>query len=72
MAAVRDQRKGCRSSSKKTAEEKVSPSSKYKERKRSSERARVDIGLAFTRWRELKAAQGLKSDAEVALSLLDV
>lgn len=35
-------------------------------------RARVDIGVAFEKWRELKAEQGLKTDSEVALCLLDV
>lgn len=35
-------------------------------------RARVNIGLAFARWRALKAAKGLKSDEGVALRLLDV
>ncbi|XP_040917612.1 activating transcription factor 7-interacting protein 2 isoform X1 [Toxotes jaculatrix] len=39
---------------------------------RSWGRARVDIGLAFERWRALKSAKGLKSDAEVAFCLLDV
>ncbi|XP_029365360.1 activating transcription factor 7-interacting protein 2 isoform X2 [Echeneis naucrates] len=37
-----------------------------------AQRARVNIGLAFERWRALKAAQGLKTDAEVAHCLLDV
>ncbi|KAM7368748.1 hypothetical protein PAMP_013056 [Pampus punctatissimus] len=32
---------------------------------------RVNIGEAFSRWRELRAVEGLKNDAEVALFLLD-
>ncbi len=32
---------------------------------------RVNIGSAFQRWRELKEREGLRSDAEVALFLLD-
>lgn len=39
---------------------------------RPKQRARVNIGVAIEKWRELKAEQGLKSDSEVALSLLDV
>uniref|UniRef100_A0A8C9YSY1 Activating transcription factor 7-interacting protein Fn3 domain-containing protein n=1 Tax=Sander lucioperca TaxID=283035 RepID=A0A8C9YSY1_SANLU len=39
---------------------------------KSKQRARVDIGSAFKRWRALKAEHGLKTDAEVATSLLDV
>ncbi|XP_037649233.1 activating transcription factor 7-interacting protein 2 isoform X1 [Sebastes umbrosus] len=56
---------------------KVNPSTKPKRRRPSSQtltdrtRVRVDIGNAFKRWRALKAANGLKSDAEVALNLLD-
>uniref|UniRef100_A0A673GNR2 Uncharacterized protein n=1 Tax=Sinocyclocheilus rhinocerous TaxID=307959 RepID=A0A673GNR2_9TELE len=34
-------------------------------------RTRVNIGAAFQRWRELKEREGLESDAEVALFLLD-
>uniref|UniRef100_A0A8D3A812 Activating transcription factor 7-interacting protein Fn3 domain-containing protein n=1 Tax=Scophthalmus maximus TaxID=52904 RepID=A0A8D3A812_SCOMX len=37
----------------------------------SRKRARVDIGLAYERWREVKATEGLRSDAEVAQCLLD-
>uniref|UniRef100_A0A3Q3F5V9 Uncharacterized protein n=1 Tax=Labrus bergylta TaxID=56723 RepID=A0A3Q3F5V9_9LABR len=32
---------------------------------------RVNIGTAFPRWRHLKEAKGLQSDAMVALFLLD-
>uniref|UniRef100_A0A671MY10 Uncharacterized protein n=1 Tax=Sinocyclocheilus anshuiensis TaxID=1608454 RepID=A0A671MY10_9TELE len=32
---------------------------------------RVNIGAAFQWWRELKEREGLESDAEVALFLLD-
>ncbi|XP_078125801.1 activating transcription factor 7 interacting protein 2 isoform X2 [Sander vitreus] len=39
---------------------------------KSKQRVRVDIGSAFKRWRALKAEHGLKTDAEVATSLLDV
>uniref|UniRef100_A0A673GDW5 Uncharacterized protein n=1 Tax=Sinocyclocheilus rhinocerous TaxID=307959 RepID=A0A673GDW5_9TELE len=31
----------------------------------------VNIGAAFQRWRELKEREGLESDANVALFLLD-
>ncbi len=34
-------------------------------------RTRVNIGAAFQRWRELKEREGLESDAEVVLFLLD-
>uniref|UniRef100_A0A672K4S7 Uncharacterized protein n=1 Tax=Sinocyclocheilus grahami TaxID=75366 RepID=A0A672K4S7_SINGR len=34
-------------------------------------RTRVHIGSAFQHWRELKEREGLRSDAEVALFLLD-
>uniref|UniRef100_A0A671KRQ9 Uncharacterized protein n=1 Tax=Sinocyclocheilus anshuiensis TaxID=1608454 RepID=A0A671KRQ9_9TELE len=34
-------------------------------------RTRVNIGSAFQRWRELKEREGLRSDTEVALFLLD-
>uniref|UniRef100_A0A671MDM4 Uncharacterized protein n=1 Tax=Sinocyclocheilus anshuiensis TaxID=1608454 RepID=A0A671MDM4_9TELE len=34
-------------------------------------RTRVNFGSAFQRWRELKEREGLRSDAEVALFLLD-
>lgn len=60
------------------AQKKVKPSTKHKKRKHlsqnlrsSADRSRVNIGLAFGSWRELKAEKGLKSDAEVALCLLD-
>lgn len=33
--------------------------------------SRVNIGVAFQRWRQLRDLRGLKSDAEVALFLLD-
>ncbi|KAM6913614.1 uncharacterized protein atf7ip2 [Lycodopsis pacificus] len=51
------------------------PSSKGKSPKQHTQalrETRVAIGLAFDRWRELKTTNGLKTDAEVALSLLDV
>lgn len=34
-------------------------------------RSRVNIGLAFGRWRAMKSANGMKSDEEVAQRLLD-
>uniref|UniRef100_A0A672LAQ1 Uncharacterized protein n=1 Tax=Sinocyclocheilus grahami TaxID=75366 RepID=A0A672LAQ1_SINGR len=34
-------------------------------------RTRINIGSAFQRWRELKEREGLRSDGEVALFLLD-
>jgi len=37
----------------------------------ASKRTRVVIGAAFDNWRALKTAYGLKTDAEVALYLLD-
>ena len=49
--------------------------SEDRKRKRESNRARdrkrVSLGLAFTRWRELKVTKGCKSDAELAFFLLD-
>lgn len=39
---------------------------------KKKKRFRVDIGVAITKWHELKAKQGLKSDSEVAMCLLDV
>ncbi|XP_070779706.1 activating transcription factor 7-interacting protein 2 [Enoplosus armatus] len=38
---------------------------------RSKARARVNIGLALQRWRAVKTGNGLKSDREVAVYLLD-
>ncbi|XP_039980222.1 activating transcription factor 7-interacting protein 2 [Xiphias gladius] len=79
MAEVQDQTQGCMAF-KRPAQDKVNHSTKPKKRKRLSQklthrsraRARVDIGLALERWRALKAAKGLRSDAEVAQCLLDV
>uniref|UniRef100_A0A672MRU7 Uncharacterized protein n=1 Tax=Sinocyclocheilus grahami TaxID=75366 RepID=A0A672MRU7_SINGR len=34
-------------------------------------RTRINIGAAIQQWRELKEREGLESDAEVALFLLD-
>lgn len=49
-------------------------SEEAREKKRARDRARhstsVNIGPAFTEWRELRTSQGLKTDAEVALFLL--
>ena len=39
--------------------------------KREQDRTRVILGENFERWRALKSAQGLKSDAMVAGFLLD-
>lgn len=75
MAGVEDSTQGCRDLA---APDTVNDSTKPKKRKRMSlkkvkkaQRARVDIGLAFNSWRTLKATNGLKSDAEVAMYLLD-
>ncbi|XP_034043428.1 zinc finger protein 3 homolog [Thalassophryne amazonica] len=42
-----------------------------KARDKARGQTRVDIGAAFSRWRQLRHLKGLKSDAEVALFLLD-
>ena len=42
-----------------------------KERKRALEKTRVYIGNSFERWKQLKASKKLKTDAELALILLD-
>lgn len=34
-------------------------------------KSRVNIGEAFQRWRDLRELEGMKTDAEVALCLLD-
>ncbi|XDV36230.1 hypothetical protein PO909_006052 [Leuciscus waleckii] len=38
---------------------------------RARARTRVNIGKAFQRWRDFKEREGLKTDAEVDLFLLD-
>ena len=47
----------------------------YAEHKRALDRARsktrVNLGVAFPRWRELKDRMNMKSDAEVGMFLLD-
>lgn len=59
------------------AEMGVKPSAKAKKRngfvksRYMSDRARVNIGVAFKRWRALKSDNGLRSDEAVALCLLD-
>lgn len=59
------------------AEMGVKPSTKAKKRKGLSQsrylsdRARVNIGVAFKRWRAWKSENGLRSDEAVALCLLD-
>lgn len=75
MAGVEDSTQGCAD---RAAPDRVNESTKPKKRKRTSQkkvkqaqRARVDIGLAFNGWRTLKATNGLKSDAAVAMYLLD-
>lgn len=35
------------------------------------DKTRINIGLAFPRWRELRELKGLQSDSELALLLLD-
>lgn len=70
MADVQDQPHGC---TKKKAQKKVNSSTKATTFQRSPrKRTRVTIGVALPRWRELKAAHGLRTDAEVALHLLDL
>ncbi|XP_062264709.1 uncharacterized protein atf7ip2 isoform X1 [Platichthys flesus] len=78
MAEVQDQNKDCRGfkkSRRATADHstKAKKCSTAAERNRgiSKQRSRVNIGLAFKRWRDLKAAKGLKTDTDVALCLLD-
>ncbi|XP_049924538.1 activating transcription factor 7-interacting protein 2 isoform X1 [Epinephelus moara] len=72
MADAQDQAHGCKSSKRK-AEKKVKPSTQPKRRGGTgTQRARVNIGVAFERWRELKERNGYGSDAEVAQRLLDV
>jgi len=44
---------------------------KSSEYRRFSSKKRIIIGKAFERWRELKELNIFKSDAEVALFLLD-
>ena len=48
---------------------------KYSQNKRELDKARsktrVNLGLAFPRWRALKERMGLKSDAELGIFLLD-
>ncbi|XP_064190272.1 zinc finger protein 558-like isoform X3 [Anguilla rostrata] len=45
------------------------PSQKLNDRSRG--KTRVNIGLAFGRWRELREIEGLRNDAELAALLLD-
>ena len=79
MADVQDQTQHC-IDFKRPAQDEVNHFTKPRKHKglyqsltyRSRGRARVDIGLAFERWRALKATKGLRSDAEVAQCLLDV
>nr|XP_020453556.1 activating transcription factor 7-interacting protein 2 isoform X2 [Monopterus albus] len=70
MAAVQNETQG-RVGLRRRAQDKIEKCACLTQRDRSRRRARVEIGLAFERWRELKAAKGLKSDAQVALCLLD-
>ncbi len=70
MADFQDQPNGF---TKKKAPKKVNSSTKATKFQGSpKKRARVAIGVALPRWRELKAAHGLRTDAEVALHLLDL
>ncbi|KAG5834952.1 hypothetical protein ANANG_G00266990 [Anguilla anguilla] len=52
----------------KTDEEKMSTKKKLN---RARDKTRVNIGLAFQRWRELRNLKGFKSDGELAVFLLD-
>ncbi|XP_043082257.1 uncharacterized protein si:ch211-40k21.5 isoform X2 [Puntigrus tetrazona] len=44
---------------------------KKRERDRLRQKNRVNIGVAYSRWKALKAEKGMKNDAEVACYLLD-
>ncbi|KAM9314937.1 uncharacterized protein KZ484_024651 [Pholidichthys leucotaenia] len=44
---------------------------KKTELNRARDQTRVSIGVAFTRWRELRDLQGYKTDAELATFLLN-
>lgn len=82
MADARDQTSGC-TGFQRAAKMKSEPSTRlknsrtwhqkpsYKMKLRPKPRPRVNIGLAFERWRVLRAEAGLISDAEVALYLLN-
>ncbi|XP_042360084.1 activating transcription factor 7-interacting protein 2 isoform X2 [Plectropomus leopardus] len=74
MARAKDKTQGCKSV-KRASEKKVKLSSKpggcgLSARKHVD--GRVNIGVARESWRQLKKAKGWKSDAEMALNLLDV
>lgn len=51
-------------------------SEEYKRKRKFYDEARaktrVNIGEAFQQWRELRDLEGMKTDAEVALFLLDL
>lgn len=78
MADAQDQTYGC-TGFQRPAKMKSEPSTSLKKSKtwhwkssyRTRQRPRVTIGLAFERWRALRAETGLRSDAEVALYLLN-
>ena len=59
------------------AQETVSPSPRKRKREfkrqrdRSIQKKRINIGLAFPRWKELMKEKDFKRDAEVASFLLD-
>ncbi|XP_073328969.1 uncharacterized protein [Pagrus major] len=55
----------------KTLEEKREAKRAASRRRQESCRTRIYIGAAFDRWKNLKDSKGLKSDAELALLLLD-
>lgn len=42
-----------------------------RERDRLRQKNRVNIGVAYSRWKALKVEKGMKNDAEVACYLLD-
>ncbi len=44
---------------------------KKRERDRLKQKNRVNLGVAYSRWKALKAEKGMKNDAEVACYLLD-
>ncbi len=58
---------------KKKKKKKISVEQSIKKRgyDQARSRTRINIGAAFQQWRELKEREGLESDTEVALFLLD-
>ena len=55
----------------KIQQDKAAAKEKGAAQKKSINNTRVSIGAAFERWRKLKGEKGLRTDAEVAVLLLD-